>query len=261
LILPLRLNELPDDMLRYLTTLLLVLSVLQTYSQENVKQTIVLNDGSRITGTIISNSTEYITIKVTRPGLMIINKENVADISSTARSEMPEQDYHGYNIAFSAGILAGRSETGKQNSLSILMSNAYQLRNGLSIGIGSGIENFDVIILPLYADFRYHPFRSRVSPYAWMKCGYGFTVSENGSTVYDYYGYGDNSRSQGGILFNTGAGIALYSWRKNAVTLGIGYRFQKISYKQERYYWRETGQSELITQFNRIDLRFGFIFR
>ena len=35
-------------------------------------------------------------------------------------------------------------------------------------------------------------------------------------------------------MFNAGTGIELASWRRNAVSLGMGYRYQKIVYEQIR---------------------------
>ncbi len=61
-------------------------------------------------------------------------------------------------------------------------------------------------------------------------------------------------------MFNAGTGIELASWRRNAVNIGIGYRYQKITYKHDHNISEET-MKEIITWFNRIEVQFGFIFR
>ncbi len=62
------------------------------------------------------------------------------------------------------------------------------------------------------------------------------------------------------ILFNAGTGVELASWRRNAVNIGIGYRYQKITFKRLNY-WVEETTNELVTSYNRIEVQFGFIFR
>ena len=61
-------------------------------------------------------------------------------------------------------------------------------------------------------------------------------------------------------MFNTGAGIELASWRRNAVNIGVGYRYQKIIYRRVNN-WMEDMTNELVTNFNRIEVQLGFIFR
>ncbi len=61
-------------------------------------------------------------------------------------------------------------------------------------------------------------------------------------------------------MFNAGAGMELASWRRNAVNIGVGYRYQKITYKHEQNGTRQT-MNEIITHFNRLEVQFGFVFR
>jgi len=61
-------------------------------------------------------------------------------------------------------------------------------------------------------------------------------------------------------MFNTGAGIELASWRRNAVNMGVGYRYQKITFRQVNR-WNEEVINELVSSFNRIELQFGLVFR
>lgn len=246
-------------MKRFITSAFLAATVAATLAQPPVKQTFVMDDGSRITGTIISDSSGYLKIRLTKPSKIVLNRDRVVSALRPEKSGYTLSDYHGYNIKFSAGILAGNSENGRVHSLSIHASNGYQFRNGLNAGMGTGIENLDVVLIPVYADFRYHPLRTRVSPFVWMKGGYAFPGSDYKSYSY-YYGY-NSGKTTGGILFNAGLGTALYSWRGNAVTMSAGYRTQRIRYKQIRHYWQENSTREVITDFKRFEIQFGFIFR
>ncbi|MGQ9620238.1 MAG: hypothetical protein ACUVTX_04555, partial [Bacteroidales bacterium] len=244
--------------MRFLTAALLLILFLKGWAQRPVQQTVVLNDGSRFTGTIISDSSGFIRIRIMKPRIISINPSMVAYIEKASKRERNSGagDYHGYNIKLSANLLAGNTETGKINNISLHFSNAILLKNGLSIGIGTGYEKLEIVIIPLYADLRYHPFKSRVSPFVWLKCGHGFSASDKGASYYDYI-YGSWEKSHGGFLLNPGFGLALYSWRRNAITIGLGYRFQRISYTRDEYVWIERAQSQLVRNLNRIELQMG----
>ena len=237
---------------------LLFLITLSASAQRNRKQTIILNDGSYIVGSIIVDSSDYLSIRVKRPHVITIGKSLVYNTKTNLRSGIPGSvDKTGYSIRLSASLLAGHNSEGNAASLSFHLSNGYQFSNGLSAGLGTGIEELDLVLMPLYLDLRFQPLKTRVSPYAWIKSGYGFPLSEEENEF--YYDFGSYNEAKGGIMFSTGAGIALYSWKRNAVTVGVGYRYQKIRLLRENI-WSEL-DNELVTRFNRIELLFGFIFR
>lgn len=246
-------------MKKYLILPLLVLTVEGILAQRPSKQTVVMDDGSRITGTIISDSSDFIRIKVRRASELILNKSRVVSAGKPVNPYYIFSDYRGYNINFSAGILAGDSETCRVHSFSIHSSCGYLFRNGLHIGLGTGIEEYDAMLVPVYSDLRYHPFRSRISPFLWVKTGYAFPVSDYKSQSY-YYGY-NNGKTSGGIMLNAGVGSAVCSWRGNGVFMGAGYRFQRISYTEPAYFWRQEVLREIVKNFNRFEIRIGYIFR
>lgn len=228
-------------------------------AQNRSKQTIVLNNGSRLTGTVLADSSGYLKLRITAPQVLTLEKSGIALIKPDLRTEKPVTDRHGYSIRLSASVLAGRNLDGNIRDLSIHLSNGYQFRNGICAGFGSGIEKFDeVSVLPVYADLRYHLLKSRLSPFFWVKGGISFTYDDHGDRQNYYYGY--YSESKGGFMFNTGAGIELASWRRNAVNMGVGYRYQKITFRQVNR-WNEEVINELVSSFNRIELQFGLVFR
>ncbi|MBE0677051.1 MAG: hypothetical protein IH591_20530 [Bacteroidales bacterium] len=223
------------------------------------KQTIIMNDGTWIVGSVLADTSGFMRINVAAPHIVTIRKSQVASIQAFSRKDVAtDQTHKGYFIKFTGSILAGKNEFGKVGSPSFHLSNGYQSGNGFSAGLGTGIEELDVSILPLYAEFGYHPFQTRVSPFVWIKSGYGFTLADRAE---DYYTYSYGSEYEGGFLFSTGAGIALYSWRRNAICIGLGYRFQQISVTEATDWWMSTTSREYITRFNRMELQLGFIFR
>jgi hypothetical protein len=245
-------------MIRTFATAVCVALTLSAAGQKQRKQTVVLNDGSRISGTIVSDSADFLEIKVIVPQIIKIRKAQVSFREPVTYPVKVNQKTQGYFIQLSAGILTGKNEFGNTTGYSFHLSNGYQFKNGLGVGIGSGLEKMEITIIPLYADVRYYPLKTRISPYAWLKTGYGFVASDKDlerdlyNTPYD---------SKGGFLFNAGAGIALFTWQRIAVNIGVGYRYQKITISQEQYWWGLPSTKEIVTQFNRMELQLGFIFR
>jgi len=246
-------------MLRISVAVVCVLITLSAAGQKQTKLSVMLLDGSRISGTIVSDSSDYLDIKVLTPQVIRVRKSQVASLETLTYPVKNNQKTNGYFIHFSASILTGKDETGTTSSNSFHFSNGYQFRNGISIGAGTGLERIDVTVVPLYADLRYYPLTSRISPYAWIKSGYGFATTDKGYS-YEFYSqsYGE---SEGGFLFNAGVGIGLYTWQRTAINLGIGYRYQKITISQDQFWWGGSSTREWVTHFNRIELQLGFIFR
>ena len=246
-------------MISRISTAIILFSVtVSLFAQKREKQTIVLNGGSRLTGTILVDSSDYLKLRITSPQVVTLKRSEVLLTTPSKNIEKPLTDRHGYSIRISASVLAGRNKEGNTRSMSFLLSNGYRFRNGMSIGFGTGLEELDISLLPVYIDLRYNPFRSRLSPFVWTKSGWSFTFGDQDDG--QYYYYSAYPESKGGFMFNAGTGIELASWRRNAVNIGIGYRYQKITFKRVND-WGEITRNELDTRFNRIEVQFGFIFR
>ncbi|MCU0460516.1 MAG: hypothetical protein MUF36_00665 [Bacteroidales bacterium] len=238
--------------------LLLTVITFTVSAQKRERKEVMLNDGTVIKGTIVADSSDFLKVKIKRPQIITLNKALVYSTGSIRQSASGSAEKRGYSIRLSASLLAGRNISGNTGSMSIHLSNGYQFRNGFGAGFGTGIEKPEVLIMPVYGEIRYQPLKTRLSPFLWMKSGYGFPLNRRADIDYYYYGY--STESKGGVMFNAGAGLALYSWNRNAVSIGIGYRYQKLIFAQKNI-WRQEAQNELITYFNRFEVQFGFIFR
>ncbi|RPH32555.1 MAG: hypothetical protein EHM93_08745 [Bacteroidales bacterium] len=166
----------------------------------------------------------------------------------------------GYQVQFTAGFLAGKTKIGKEYNMSFQVSNGYQFKNGLGLGIGSGAERLAVPVIPLYSEITYHFIDNRFSPYFFLKAGYGFTFIERRDSQYSYEDYTNPNPmdSEGGFLFNVGVGIANFTWDKAAVLFAVGYRYQRVT--ETLQMWNGM-QHEVESNFNRIEVKFGFMFR
>ncbi len=239
------------------TSLLLLLS-LTLCAQKREYQVVVTDGGTRLAGTVVEETPLYLKLRITTPQVVTIRK---ADISSAAPAGITDNDLfdrNGYWILLSSSVLTGSMEEMHVSSFSVHLSNGYLFGNGVSLGLGTGLERFEVPLMPLYADLRFYPLKSRISPYVWVKGGWAVTFDNNfEGTCYYYTNY---TKSRGGPMFNAGAGIELASWRRNAVTIGVGYRYQKVTFITANGY-REQVTRKLDSYFNRAEVQLGFIFR
>lgn len=225
---------------------------------QNRRYTVLLNDGSRISGAIIGDSADYIDLKITSPQVIRIGKSQVSSVEALKFPVKRSLKTSGYYVRFSTGLLSGKNENGSQSSFSFHLSNGYQFKNGIAIGIGSGMEELGVVLVPLYADFRFTPLNSGLSPYLWLKTGHGFAIRDQ-AVSYE----GDSSAenySEGGFLFNSGVGISMFSWKRTAVNVGIGYRYQKVTLKEPLWWWGGSSVRETVTQYYRLEFHLGFVF-
>ncbi|HOF20525.1 MAG TPA: hypothetical protein PLO24_04675 [Bacteroidales bacterium] len=228
-------------------------------AQKQEKQTIVLNGGTLITGIILADSPDYLTVKIRSPRVIRINKSEISPGTPALEIERPFSGRQGYAIGLSASVLAGRNSEGNIRDMSFLVSNSYRFRKGLSIGFGTGIEEFDVSLIPVYSELKYYFFRSRLSPYIWTKSGWAFAYDDRKDGEYNHY-YNYYPEVKGGFMFNAGSGLELASWRRNAVNMGVGFRFQRLIYSNMTGRGKEN-LTELVTSIKRIEVQFGFIFR
>ena len=246
-------------MFRFSAVAVCVLITLTATGQQR-KFNVVLNDGSRISGTIVADSAGYLDIKVTTPQIIRIGKSQVSSVDALTYPIKKNLKTDGYFIRFSTGILSGKNENGNQGSLSFHLSNGYQFKNGIAVGIGSGMEELGVVLVPLYADLRFTPLNSGLSPYIWLKAGHGFAITDQAVSYVDDAA-STGKKHDGGFLFSTGAGISIFSWNRTAVNIGIGYRYQKVTISRDQYWWGGgTSVRETVTYFNRLELHLGFIF-
>lgn len=226
-------------------------------AQKRVKQTIVLGNGTSLEGIVVADSSDYLKLRLTTPRVLTIRKSDILQVAPEYPVEKPFTGRQGYAIRLSVSTLVGRDSEGNNGNLSIHLSNSYQFGNGISVGFGTGLEELNVPVMPFYADLRYYPMHSRLSPFIWMKSGWSLAFGHLENGQYYYYGL---PKSRGGNMFNAGTGIELASWRRNAVIIGVGYRYQKISFSYDNSRFTEP-VSEIITRFNRVEVQFGLVFR
>ncbi len=244
-------------MFRLTAVAVCVLLTLSATGQQR-KYSVVLNDGSRISGTIVGDTAGYLDIKVTTPQVIRIGKSQVSSVEAVKYPVKNSLRTSGYFARFSIGFLSGKNDSGNQGSLSFHLSNGYQFKNGIALGFGSGMEELGVVLVPLYADLRFTPLNSGLSPYVWLKAGHSFAITDQAVNYVDDSSADNNH--EGGFLFNTGVGISMFSWRRTAVNIGLGYRYQKVTLNEDLYWWGGSSVRHTVTQYYRLEFHLGFVF-
>jgi len=199
-----------------------------------------------------NNSSTYDTSRLIKEASLGIQSNSLLSQSSSRST--------GYQIQFTAGVLAGKTKIGNEYAMSFHLSNGFQFTNGFYLGVGCGAEQLVVPLIPTFGEITYHFLDNRFSPFIFLKSGYGFAFVEKDDRTYYYEDYfNDNPyNSKGGFLFNTGIGIVNYTWEKVAVVVAVGYRYQRVT--ETLRMWNGM-QRELESNINSIEVKFGFLFR
>ncbi|MFZ2287314.1 MAG: hypothetical protein WAV93_10045 [Bacteroidales bacterium] len=225
---------------------------------QNRRYTVVLDNGSRISGTIVGDTAGYLDIKVLTPQVIRIGKSQVSSVEALKYPLKRNLRTSGYYVRFSTGFLSGKNESGNQSSLSFHLSNGYQFKNGIAVGIGSGMEEMGVVLVPLYADLRFTPLNSGLSPYIWLKAGHAFAITDQADPYLD--DASPDNYYDGGFLFNSGVGISMFTWRRTAINVGMGYRYQKVTLNENLRWWGGSSVRQTVTQYYRLEVHLGFVF-
>lgn len=187
----------------------------------------------------------------------------VDDISSVSSEEINlrrsglKLPFHyessGYVNITDFGLLIATGNNAKNAIFSVSSVNGYTFSSRFITGAGIGIELYETLMMPLYADMRVILLKSRLTPFIGLKAGYSFSLEDpapNWSESYD---------TQGGFTWGTGAGILIWSNERSSFEINLSYRYQSIR-TETTYEWSEL-TSLYTKKYNRLELRFGFLFQ
>lgn len=188
---------------------------------------------------------------------------NVNDITSIASEEVNlrrsgiklpfHYESRGYVNITDFGLLIGTGNDSQNAIFSVSSVNGYTFSSRFITGAGIGIELFETLMMPLYADARVIILKGRITPYAGLKAGYSFSLQDPAA------GWGETYDTQGGFTWGAGAGIFIWSSDRSSFELNLSYRYQAI-HSETTYEWSET-TSYYTTIYNRLELRLGFLFQ
>lgn len=144
-------------------------------------------------------------------------------LSSFAQSNEDELSVEkGYKGSIEVGFAAGAGEVA-HNRGEFLLVNGWQFNKWLSVGIGTGIQVWQVtqqVTLPLFADIEVTFMQKTISPYANLRAGYCWGLSQ------------DDFLPKDGAYFSPMIGFRWGMKKNTALKLGAGYLVQGSNIKQ-----------------------------
>ena len=148
---------------------------------------------------------------------------SIAAITAVAQQTTKEYTTQkGYKGSVEVGFAAGSGDYA-HNRGEFLIINGYQFNPYLSVGIGTGIQVFEVskdVTMPLFADIEATFLQKTISPFVDIKVGYCWALSK------------DIFLPKEGVYFSPTIG---FRWGMNQCTvlmLGVGYLVQGSKVKE-----------------------------
>lgn len=174
-----------------------------------------------------------------------------------------------FSFIVEGGILFGNPDNDRKSPFILGTSVNYALMDGLSAGLGTGLEFYNGTYLPVTANIHYRFGTNRVSPFVTVQAGYLIALESNYyipnyyyspySSYYPGYIYyphsgGEKLDAQGGLMINPAVGAIIETDYGFGVSLSIGYRYHKLKYEGD------ANDYNLSINYNRLSLKLGIIF-
>lgn len=136
-------------------------------------------------------------------------------------------------------------------SFRIQMINGYQSSPYFSTGIGLGYTSYNEPLdaVSLFLDMRVKFFKSKATPFAFLKVGHSFSVLRDDELLIEDH--------QGGFMFNPGMGLQFTSYEGFGWYFNAGYNMDHLSYEEEEWNGRIL---ETKLTYKRILFGLGFTF-
>jgi hypothetical protein len=230
-------------------------------AQKYLVDVITLNNGNIYKGLIVEQpDSDIIRLNTFCHSTLNFSLNEIASVSSEKLNlrrsgmELPFSfEPKGYINITDFGVLTATGNNNQNAIFSVASFNGYSFASRFIAGAGIGIELFETVMLPLYADTRVILAKSRITPFALLKSGYTFAME-------DPEGYwGESYDSHGGFMLGAGVGTFIWVSDRSSFEINLLYRFQSI--RTERTYEWSGETSMITTRYNRLELRFGLLFQ
>ncbi|MCD4793591.1 MAG: hypothetical protein K8R54_10180 [Bacteroidales bacterium] len=226
----------------------------QVISAQKHKQTALhLKNGNIIYGKILENHPDSI-IKIQNKcnDIFVFKHTEILSLNNPQKEQNTNKELP-FLLGFDTG-LAGFG--GSFNpAVSLLISGTYRFKERYYAGLSSGIEYFGIPLLPVAGEFQADVFKRNLTPYIYVRGGYGFALYPNEET--NNY----NSTYTGGLLLGGGVGIKKRFSSEFALTFSIGYRHQQ-TYETRDYLTDDRWNTDYKRHYfyNRAVFRIGLVF-
>ena len=233
-----------------ITLFFICLSVI-SYGQKK-PDVVRLKNGSQIKGLIINVSdTSKIGIKTVGGNIWVFDK---AEIDTIARKSIDNRQNYKRDNKFESSLELGFHSINNDTNVGFYFSSgAFINNNKVFAGAGIGYEQYEWLLIPFYADFRWYILPSYKTPFIATKIGYAFAFEK------EYIEFENTIQKNGGVIYELLGGFR-YNYRESmAFQIALGYHYQKAVKNSTTYQpYKTIYRSQYF--YNRIALHVGFIF-
>jgi hypothetical protein len=240
----------------FFISILLIIRVYQSSAQKT-KDVLYLKNGSVINGTLIEITDNQYKIQTSDGSLFIFSAPEVDKfVKETPAFEGRKKD--GFSFGLEAGFLVGSQSSRYVLPFSFNCIAGYTIDTKNIFGLGSGVEYLGQTFTPLYFEYKYLFYDKKITPFVFFRTGVLLHLGSDMETTdsYNYPQYNVPKDYSGGASLAIGTGI---SWAKEDIEtyLSFAYRYAQTSYKESNYMQQD---ATFKTNFNRLELKFGFKF-
>jgi hypothetical protein len=217
---------------------------------QHPQDTLYLKNGSVVYGKLVEKSKERFLIKTTDGFRFGFTPDQVERYYI---SKNPAEDISGpkgFGFTMQSGMLIGSGEDVFFFLFSFTPMLTYTINNIHSISAGSGVELYDGVMMPLFAEYKINFSEKRLTTFYYLKGGALLNLKADEKN--DYY-----SRDyRPGSTFGTGLGVSWPFGRYDSyIQLGYRYSFIKSIYNNQGGYPNVEKYN-----INLLDITFGFKF-
>ncbi|MBK3516331.1 hypothetical protein [Carboxylicivirga marina] len=155
----------------------------------------------------------------------------------------------GYYNYTSIGSLIGSKNDLKTYITSIIMEHNYQFNKHFSTGIVTGVEWFDVTVMPIGPNVKVLFPGEKQSSFYWGASG-GYAIALEDMDFGNY----EIIDTKGGTFFNSEIGYVFPTKQHFNLFIAIGYRYHEFAFVRSD--WR-LNEVERKTSYNRFSIRLG----
>lgn len=232
---------------------------------------VYLKDGTVLKGKYLY-SPDLDKVKVTANGeSRIYNADEIEKVSNKGPEIGKNNEFVYKQRKFTSitegGILLGNPNNDRKAPFTLSTSLNYTLTDGLSVGLGTGVEFYHETYLPVTANIHYRFGTNQISPFATIQVGYLIGLENYYRPNYMYaYDMGPSSRNsypylryqeldaEGGLMINPAVGAIIETNYGFGISLSVGYRYHRLKYTTDR------DDYNLNIDYNRLSLKLGIIF-
>jgi len=221
---------------------------------QTTSDTLYLKNGSMVWGKIQERNKSRYSIK-TQDGYIFTFAPEEVDRFIPGRELVggyEVQRPRGIGFTMQSGMQIGPSDDVFFLLFSFTPMVTYTINNIHSLSAGTGVELYDEVMMPVFAEYKVSFSQKRLTPFFYIKGGVLISLAPDENTSYYSMDY------RPGSTFGTGIGLSWPFGRYDSY-IQAGYRY---SFIHNFYEYKDGGGYEDVEEYyiNRLDITFGFKF-